>query len=164
MSGVIDKIKSYFSKVKHKEIIVAIALSLVLILIYFASKSPKINQNNAETGSSDYCSVMTGDVLDAVRLMTGSDECKVIINWEAGVENVIAYTTTTSGSNSTKTPEIISVNGQNSPIVLREEFPKACSVAVVCPKNTEVSTRLNIKYMISTLLGVDVNDVAIYNC
>ena len=159
-----DKIKSYFSKVKHKEIIVAIILAIILLVIYFGSTTLTTTGNNQPEKNDDYCARMCNDVLEAVKLMTDSDDCKVIISWEAGVESVIAYTTSSSGNGTTQSPEIITSNGQSSPIVLREEFPTAKSVAVVCPKNTSITTKMNIKYMIATLLNVDVNSVAIYNC
>lgn len=165
LSDLICKIKGYWSKVKHKEIILALILVIVLLFVYFSGRiGSENNQSEGTDFESDYCTKMSEDLLDAVCLMTDSQNCKVIINWEAGVESVIAYTTSSSGSSTTKTPEIVSNNGQSSPIILKEQFPKAVSVAVICPSDTSTTTKMNIKFMVGTLLSVDVNNVAIYSC
>ena len=165
LSNAFCKIKVLWSKVKHKEIFLAVILSLILLLVYFSEQIGENQKETEEMGQdSDYCSKMSNDLLDAVCLMTNSRDCKVIINWEAGVESVIAYTTSSSGSSMTKTPEIVSNNGQSSPIILKEQFPKAVSVAVICPRETSTTTKMNVRFMVGTLLGVDVNNVAIYSC
>jgi hypothetical protein len=165
LSNIFCKTKGLWSKIKHKEIFFAAVLSLILIFVYFSDQFKTNEKEDVElTKDSNYCSKMSEDLLDAVCLMTNSQNCKVIINWEAGVESVIAYTTSSSGSSTTKSPEIVSNNGQSSPIILKEQFPKAVSVAVVCPTNTSITTKMNIRFMVGTLLGVDVNNVAIYSC
>lgn len=167
MNSFLIKIKEKFLKTKHKEIFAIIILIFVLLLVYFAdfgfAKTTKTSASN-ESDYIDYCAKMTSDITEAVNLMTGSDSCKVIINWSDGGESVIAYITTSSGTNTTKTPQIITKNGVSSPIILKEEYPKALSVAIVCPMNTNTATKLNIKYMITTLLDMDFDNIAIYSC
>ena len=166
MSKELEKIKNYIKKIKHKEFIAIGVLCVVLIAMYFISI--KVPEKSADAIASQsqigYCESMATDILDAVKLMSNSEQCKVIINWDGGVESVIAYTTSSASNSSTKSPEIINNNGTSSPIVLKEEFPHATSVAIVCPSSVDVATKLKIRYMVSTLLDIDINNIAIYSC
>lgn len=170
MNEFIAKIKNMFTKIKHKELVIALILIAVLLLLYFSGKGGVFtflssgSETEKETAEYGYCEKMALDVTDAVMLLTGSDKCKVIINWADGGENEIAYTTTVNATGETKTPQLVTVNGVSAPIILKESYPTALSVAVVCPKNTSTETKLNIKYLISTLLQSDINDIAIYSC
>lgn len=171
MNEVIPKIKNALAKIKHKELLIAVILIVILFLLYFSGKnslfsffSSDATFEESEQTEYGYCEKMTLDVTEAVKLLTNSDQCKVIINWSDDGESVIAYTTTVNSGGESKTPQLVTVNGVSSPIVLKETHPVAVSVAVVCPKNTSTETKLNIKYLISTLLQADINNIAIYSC
>ena len=170
MNEWMDKIKASFSKIKRKELVIVFILIVLLVIVYFSGRGGLFSFASAESqtaaadGEYNYCERMTLDITEAVQLLTGSDGCKVIINWADGGEDIIAYTTTVNANGETNTPQIVTVNGVSGPIVLKEQFPKAVSVAVVCPANTSIATKLNIKYLISTLLQSDINDIAIYSC
>ncbi len=167
MNSFLAKIKEKFSNLGRKEMLAIIVLILLLIVVYFFDsdffKATKTSTTNI-SNDVGYCEKMTLDITEAVNLMTGSDNCKVIVNWSDEGESIIAYTTTSSGSNTSKTPQIITKNGVSSPVILKEEHPKALSVAVVCPSNTATATKLDIKYMILTLLNIDFDNIAIYSC
>lgn len=170
MSEWFAKVKEALSRVKRKELIIVAVLIVMLLAVYFwgggnlFSFAGGTRASDAPQSEYSYCERMTMDITDAVELFTGSDKCKVIINWSDGGEDIIAYTTTVNAGGETKTPQLVTVNGVSAPIVLKEEYPKAVSVAVVCPENTSIETKLDIKYFISTLLKSDINDIAIYSC
>lgn len=171
MNEVIPKIKNALTKIKNKELLIAAILIVILFLLYFSGKNSVFSFSSSDTSAVEteqselsYCEKMAYDVTEAVKLLTDSDRCKVIINWSDDGESVIAYTTTVNSGGESKTPQLVTINGVSSPIVLKETHPVVLSVAVICPKNTSTETKLNIKYLVNTLLQADIDNIAIYNC
>lgn len=166
MNDLIAKIKKKFMEMRHKELWIAGIILLAILMFYLSDCTyfTATEKQSIQKEELSYSEKMTRDILDAVKFMTGSGDCKVIINWADGGENVIAYTTSSSGSGETKTPEIVTINGVSSPIVLQEKYPQAQSIAIICPKNTSVKIKLDIKTMVSTLLNTSFDNIAIYSC
>ena len=157
-----SSIAEKFKKLKHKEIIVAVVAVMVMLAIYFSSYLTKGTESASyekETGS-DYCSKMESDVLEAVKKLSGDKNAKVIVNWETSVEAVIAYATSTGQNSSSSQPTIVQ-NG--NPVVLKEIYPKALGVAILISGGDNVKLRLDITGMVSTLLDISPEKIAVYS-
>ena len=154
------------------ELYVALALIAVLAFICFFGKrgglfsfAVKKSDDGADSVSAEsYCDKMSDEILSAVKMICGSDNCKVIINWEEGEQDILAYVVKTDKNGETKTPQLVTVNGVSSPLVIGKTQPKALSLAIVCPKSTSTTQKLDIKYLVSTLLDCDFDQIAIYDC
>lgn len=147
-----------FARLKHKEIIIAVIAVAVMLIIYFSSMGGSSAANEEET-RADYCAKMETEVKDAVRVLSGDKNANVIINWESGIEAVIAYTVSTNKDSSVSTPV---VGTGSKPIVLKEVYPKALGVAVVVKGGGAVKTKLDIMNMVSVLLDISPEKIAVY--
>lgn len=172
MTKIVDKIKKAIAALHGKELYVALALIALLAFICFFGKgnglfsfATKSSDGSATVGTTEsYCDKMSDEILSAVKMICGSDNCKVIINWEEGEQDILAYVVKTDKNGETKTPQLVTVNGVSSPLVIGKTQPKAKSLAIVCPKSTSTTQKLDIKYLVSTLLGCDFDQIAIYDC
>ena len=172
MTKIVDKIKKAIAALHGKELYVALALIALLAFICFFGKgnglfsfAAKSSDVSAAVGATEsYCDKMSDEILSAVKMICGSDNCKVIINWEEGEQDILAYVVKIDKNGETKTPQLVTVNGVSSPLVIGKTQPKAKSLAIVCPKSTSTTQKLDIKYLVSTLLGCDFDQIAIYDC
>ena len=172
MTKIVDKIKKAIAALHGKELYVALALIALLAFICFFGKgnglfsfAAKSSDGSAAVGAKEsYCDKMSDEILSAVKMICGSDNCKVIINWQEGEQDILAYVVKTDKNGETKTPQLVTVNGVSSPLVIGKTQPKAKSLAIVCPKSTSTTQKLDIKYLVSTLLGCDFDQIAIYDC
>ncbi|MDR0426902.1 MAG: hypothetical protein LBH24_07025 [Clostridiales bacterium] len=162
-AGKADKpktVKEKLKAVKHKEVILAVLAVAVMLVIYFTTlaRSGGGTSDGAKASASDYCAEMQRRVESAVNAMAGAKESKVIINWESGVEAVIAYAINENQNSTSKTPQIV----QGGPVVLKEIYPKALGVIVVCANGDNIRLQIEIKDMISTLLSIEPVRIAVY--
>ncbi|MDR2201801.1 MAG: hypothetical protein LBP26_03435 [Clostridiales bacterium] len=162
-----SKIKTAVKKikgVKNIEIIVAVIAVVVMLAIYFAGKagSAKKPQAAGAEFSENYCAKIERELTAALSSLKGAGRVGVMINWESGVESVIAYITNTSGGSSASTPQIIQNNGSTRPIVLKEIYPKALGVIIICEGGDNVATKLDIISAVSTLLDITPDKISVY--
>ena len=160
-----DKKKGFFDKFKNlkgKEIIIAIIAVAIMLIIYFSStaSSEKIVTARNET---DYTNSFQQSITTLVKSMSGDDNAAVSISWLNGTEKIIAYSESQSASGTTKTPTIIQSQYGNEPIVLKIIYPQAQSVAIVIKNGNETKMRLAVQQMVSTLLKLSPENVAVYS-
>ena len=155
--------KESLKKLKHKEIIVAVVAVAVMLLIYFSSlDSGKISEETTTVTTTDYCSEVREEIRLVVAKMSGDKKAEVIISWESGVEEIIAYTTSQNGNSINSSPTIVSSSGEGKPIVLKEVYPKALGVIVVFDGAENTKLKIEVMNMVSTLLGISPEKVAVY--
>lgn len=161
-----SKIKKWFAAIKakkHFEIVVAVLAVALMLVLYFSSKSGGRASVKAETPTrADYCERMERELGDAIAKIKGVGESETVVRWESSVETIIAYSTSTSGNSVTTTPTIVTEQGAGAPIVLKELYPKALGVLVICKGGSDVATQLRIKDAVSVLLGISPESVAVY--
>ena len=161
-----SKIKKFIASVKakkHLEIIIAVIAVVIMLVLYFSTKTGKPDKTEtADSYSYDYCEKTRADLESALSLMKGVGKVKVVISWESGVEKVIAYATGNSGSNITTTPTIIQAQGVSSPVVLKELYPKALGVIIICQGGNNIAVKLDIINAVSALLNISQNKVYVY--
>jgi stage III sporulation protein AG len=97
---------------------------------------------------------MERELNDKLSALDGAGACEVIVSWESGIEAVIAYITNTSQNAVTQSPQIISSGGTQSPVILKEIYPKALGVVVFCQGAGNVRVRMDVMTAVSTLLEI----------
>jgi len=153
--GIIARLKS----VKHIELIVAGIAVVVMLALYFGSKpldslGAGNNRPAANSGQEDYCARIERELTETLSKMEGAGETKVIVNWESSVEAVIAYITNASQNGTAQSPQVITGGGAQGPIVLKEIYPKAVGVVILCQGGTNVKVKLDIINAVSVLLNI----------
>ncbi len=156
-------VKQKLARLKHKEIIIAIIAVVIMLLIYFSSISEKSSgKENESAKRTDYCLEIKQAVIDAVIKLSGDKNATAAIGWESSEEYVIAYTTSQNGSSVTQTPTLVQASGESKPIVLQTLYPKAIGAVVVFDGATDTRKRIEVMELVSTLLGISPEKVAVY--
>lgn len=162
ISRAVDKLK----KIKHVEVIIAVIAIVVMLAIYFSAKfgssSKKAEAIEQVADSSSYCRQMESHLTEALGSIAGVGKIKLVINWESSVESVIAYVTNNGTNSSTSTPQIIQSTSGSKPIVLKEIYPKALGVIIVCEGGGNVGTKLDIINAVSVLLNITPDKISVY--
>ena len=172
MNKTVERIKKALASLSGKELYVALALIALLAAICIFRKGfsfvTKTENNDSSSAASNepysYCENMQREISEAVKMICDSDECKVIINWAEDERDIPSYVVTTTKDGETKTPQIITVNGTATTVSVGKTHPTAVSCAIVCPKSTSIRQKLDIKYLVNTLLGCDFDNIVIYDC
>lgn len=157
--------KSILAKLKNGkrfEIIVCVIAVVAMLAIYISTIVPKKAKTTTTDATADYCTRMRDELTDAVSALKGAGKTKVIINWESGVEAVIAYITSTGGSTTTNTPQIVTGPNGTKPIVLKEIYPKALGAIIICEGGDNVRVKLDIINAVSVLLSLAPESICVY--
>lgn len=154
MNSVLSKIKD----LKHKEIIIAVVAVIVMLIIYFSSfgGSPKATLSAIDT--DDYCTRIRQQIESAISRMDGAGKAEVVINWSSGVEIVPAQNTTINGNSTTS--QVVQSSG--GPIVLKEIYPRAIGVLIVCEGGSNAKIKIDIIMAISTLMDISTDKVLVF--
>ena len=159
--------------IKHIEIYVIIIFVAVLAVVYISS-----NNNNSKTSSSEfnvetYATNLEVKLKNVLSEISGAGKVSVMVMLDGGMkyeyatksEEVTTSSSLTNGTNSKTTTNenivMITQNGKQSPLVIREYFPDVIGVVVVCAGANNVAVKLNIISAVSTLLGVDSNKIEV---
>ena len=153
MNKFFNKLKS----LKNKEIIIAAITVVILLVIYFSSFFPT-EKTKSEIAPADYCSAKQMQIEQAVSQMEGVGKAQVVINWSSGVEIVTAVNTTVNG-NSTTT-QIVHSSGE--PIVIKEIYPRAVGVPIVCEGGSNAKVKVDIIMAIATLMDISTDKVLVF--
>ena len=156
-------------------IILFVVVALVVINIDF-SKSKNTTAASANSSTTDYTSSkayiddLENRLTAILSAIKGAGQPRVMITIENGPEiNVANQTeekTTTTGSGSTVTvvtsPILISVAGEDVPLVTSETVPKIQGVIVVSAGASDIRVRLDMLYAIQALLDVPKDNIQIF--
>ena len=162
------KIKGFFAKLKskkHFETVVAVIAVVVMLVLYFSVKtgtSKSTTPSAAAVPVTDYCERTEQKLVAALEAMQGVGKVKTVISWESGVETVIAYATNSAGGNITTTPTVVQTQGSSGPIVLKELYPKALGVIIICQGGNNVAVKLDVMRAVSALLDISQNKINVY--
>lgn len=158
LSRLVQKIKSK----KHIEIIIAVIAVAIMLVLYFSVKTGDKSETATAAGVDTYCEKMETQLADVIGSISGAGKTKIIVNWESSTEAQIAYVTQTSGSNITSTPQLITSQGSSGPVIIKEIYPKAKGVIVVCEGGGNVKIKLDIITAVSTLLDITSDKINVY--
>lgn len=160
--GLISRLK----KIKHFEIIIAVIAVVIMLIIYFVGFGGSGQNNQAANSAnssvySDYCARMQSELTEYVSKIQGAGSTKAVINWESGVELILAASENSSQNSNTSSPIIVSGSGSSNPVVVKEIYPKAIGVVVVCEGGGNSKVKVDIIMSVSTLLGISSDRVVV---
>ena len=147
-----SKIKKWISSLKskkHLELVIAVIAVVIMLVLYFSTRAGSASKTERQ-------------LVEALEAMKGVGKVKAVVSWESGVEKVIAYATSNSGNSVTTTPIVIQSQGISSPIVLKELYPKALGVIIICQGGNNIAVKLDVMNAVSALLNISQNKVNVY--
>lgn len=167
----LQRIKS----IKHIEIILLLIFVVVLALIYFSGSSNKNKTEDvtAEFSIKEYNLYLENKLASVINEISGVDNVSVMITLDGGIkyeyakekDEVTTSSNVSGGTNSKTTVSekvvVVSVNGKNTPLVVKEIYPDVLGVIVVARGVNDVKTKLNIISAIETVLGVKSDNIQI---
>lgn len=171
----IEKIKN----IKNFEIYIAVIFVLIILLIYFSSSfscsSPKKpSKEDSYKSAYDYCQQVENKLRKILSTIKNAGRVDVMITFESTPERVIAYITNSSTNtstdgnggynehtNNTSTPQIIYVDGDQIPLILKEISPKVTGVLVVAEGADDVKVKLDIINAVSVVLDVSPDKIKV---
>lgn len=160
MGKKIGKLKEKLKNLKNKEILIAVAAVIVMLIVYFVGGTGKTVETKTTTGDVvDYRVKIETELRDAIIRLSGDKNVKVIVSWESGTESLIAYSTTENQNSTTKTPTVVQ---GGKPIVLKEIYPNALGAVVVVKGGNEVKLKLDIVNAVAAITNLSPEKVAVY--
>ena len=160
-----SKLKQFIASLKEKkhiEIIIAVLAVAVMLILYFSTKIGPSKSTQEVATASRYCEQVEEELISALEAMKGVGKVKAVVSWESGVETVIAYATSSSSGGITTTPTLVQSQGSSKPIVLKEIYPKALGVVIICQGGNNTAVKLDVMNAVSVLLGISQNKVNVY--
>jgi len=174
-----DKLK----KVKHIEIYAIVVLVVIFLLFYFSPTSNKSSSTTSVTtqitSTTQYAESLEERLNSVLSKISGAGQVSCMITLDGEVERVLAYSndqknsstenTSSSGTvnktqteNSSREPIIITVNGSNEPLVIKEIMPAVKGVVVVATGADNVKVKLDILKAVQALLNVESSQIEIF--
>ncbi|MCL2599196.1 MAG: hypothetical protein FWD76_04735 [Firmicutes bacterium] len=162
IKGQFGQVVTKLKKVKHIEFYVAGVAIALMLLIYFStsifggvgSKSVDKPTMQAPMTYDEYIIKKEAQVGRMIGQIKGVGESDVAINFESSVEYVLAVIVSETGSGKTETPILVTENGVTKPIILKEIYPKALGVFVVCQGANNAAVRTAILDGVSAMLDI----------
>ena len=175
-TAILERIKG----IKNIGLIVGIAVISLIAVFVMGSFSENTNKNNANTSisNSDYLEIedRLSKVLSKIE---GVGDVSVMINFAGTAEIVTAITSNTSkdktqdqdssGSRVTeretenRSPVIIQKDGEDVPLILKENLPDVVGVVVVAQGAGRMEVRIKLLQAVQTLLDVSADKVEIFS-
>lgn len=165
----------FFAKIKtikHIEIIVLVIFAAVLLLIIFGfSGSSGSTSSSGGTSLEEYQKKLEKQLADTISQIDGAGKISVMITFETGSEQVIAYSTDKTTNSSTENgrttssmterSQIVLIGGK--PVVLYEVQPKIKGVLVVAEGAENVKVKIEISKAVSTILDIEPRYIEIFS-
>lgn len=175
-TAILERIKG----VKNIGLIVGIAVVSLIAVFVMGSFGENTNKNNtnASISNSDYLEIedRLSKVLSKIE---GVGDVSVMINFAGTAEIVTAITSNTSkdktqdqdssGSRVTeretenRSPVIIQKDGEDVPLILKENLPDVVGVVVVAQGAGRMEVRIKLLQAVQTLLDVSADKVEIFS-
>lgn len=178
--GFLDALAGRIKKVKHFEFILVGVFALAAVLIFFnwggsfGSGDKTDADDNQYISASDYCLQTESKLGRILSTVKGAGSVEVMINFESTPERILAYIVTVNANksasgdtnfnetdNKTQSPQILNVNGQQVPLVLKELAPKVTGVIVVSEGADNIKTRLDLINATAVLLDIDRENIIV---
>lgn len=165
-----SKIKSYvekFKQSKHKErlLIVACIFGVVLILLSEIKLPATASKKSAQTDYQQYISILEDKTESIISSIDGVGKCKVMITLQETDENFYAQNldeNTNSGYISKKSEYVLyEDNNNDSPVLIKQSFPKVMGVAVVCQGGNDANVKEKIISAVSSLFGISTAKISV---
>ena len=169
----VNKIKEILKSITHgadkKKIIMIVGfLGIALILLSEfvpASSDAKAKKTADEVDYSAYASELESRTAEIISSIDGVGKCKVMITLEQTDESVFAKNTdenASSGSYSKKSEYVLyEDNNNDTPVLIKQYFPKVKGVAIVCAGADDVVVRERVISSVSALFGLPTTKISV---
>lgn len=172
--------KSFINRLKelgYKPLVLIMLLLVVAVIMLNASSkagsaTKKEDQGDVSTytTSLQYINKIESKLNEVIANIKGAGSVKVMISISSSpelsvLENIEEKVVSTqSGTTTTTTTEpiIVSVNGKDEPLILKETLPAINGVIVVSSGASDVKVKLDIINAVSTALGINSNKVEVF--
>ena len=171
-----DRIK----KVKHIEIYIAVALAVIIAVIYFSSIASivqhgqsrrfKVENNKIDNISSnfstsgEYIDYLENKLENVITKVKGAGNVEVVVTLEKGFEYIYLTeeeTRNTSNGTVITTSTIVLVNGK--PVIIEEIYPVVKGIVVISSGAKDISVKMDILSIIQTVVEIDNSKINIYS-
>ena len=168
-SKITEKLKNLYTNSQSKfKIITAIGLIGILLIFLsdaFSSKEKKEEQVTQSYNYNEYISNLENQLEGVISSIDGVGECKIMITLENTAESVYATDVETkndSDSANLKDEYVIynSSDGE-TPVLIKEYFPKVQGVTVVCTGGDNISVKEKIIEAVTSLFNIATNRVSV---
>ena len=180
--GFISKIK----KIKHLDILLVILFVVVILLIYFSTIGAKNNVKNTQDNMSQtqdqnsnntysfqsttlesYKDSLEQKLANTLSHIKNAGEVTVVVNFSSGIEDVLAYTTSSyideNGKEvETKTPVLITIDGQTCPLILERIMPCPSNIVVIATGARDTNVKLEIQKAVQALFNLQTSKIEIF--
>lgn len=169
-----NKIQETLSKIlkndsKKVKVIVAVGLVGIVLIAMSSLFTPSNKEKDVSSESSiDYSSYSKETeqkLTDIISSISGVGECKVMITFETGSENVYATDSelkNDENSSDSKDEYVLynSSNGEKA-LLIKEKYPTVQGVSVVCDGGDDVEVREKVINTVTSLFNISTNRVSV---
>ena len=144
-----------------------------MAIIYISSSSSTSIKSSDEFNAEIYANNLENKLENVLKEISGAGRVSVMIMLDGGMkyeyakesEEVTTSSSLTNGTNSKTTTNenivMITQNGKQTPLTIRQYYPDVTGVVVVCSGASNVAVKLNIISAVSTILGIDANKIEV---
>lgn len=169
MSKITEAIKNMLSS-DGKKIKIIVAVGLIGIVLIFASDmldngEDKQTENDADISYEEYTKQLEDKLTDTISLIDGVGECKVMITLENTTESVYATDAETKSDDSSLNQKdeyvIYDSKDGETPVLIKEYFPRVQGVTVVCSGGDNTAVKEKIINSVTSLFNIPANRVSV---
>lgn len=162
-------LKKFINAKDKKQIIVVFGIIGVLLILLSefvpSQTSDSVKSDKCTYDYTEYSEQLEKKTTDFISSIDGVGKCKVMITLEVTDENVYAKNideTKENGSYSKKSEYVLyEENNNDTPILVKQYFPKVKGVAVACAGGDDVVVREKIISGISSLFGISSTKISV---
>ena len=152
-------LEKFKHKIKKEHIIIAVSL-LALILIVFSSFK-LTGGEGFENQTQSYVLMLEEKLTKSIERLEGVKSATVIIQVNEGIKTVIAEDVKEIDENGKKTTITTPVFVGGEPVILGEIYPAVTGVVVLCSCSDQLTVRLSVLDVVTTMLGISCDKVRI---
>ncbi len=147
---------------KGKNVVAYVIVAILAAVFLFLMLGTSSEENN-ESGDAvmEYVDNLEKRLSENLSKVSGAGKVSVVVSVEAGMETVLAMTSTTNTSDNGTivVEEPLIVNGKT--IVLKELYPKITGVLIVAEGANNIAVRRKLEQATVSLLNIGVNNIEI---
>lgn len=165
-----DCLENFIKTKDKKQIIIVIGIVGVLLILLseflpVQTASSSKSKQTAQSDYSQYVDELEKKTTDFISSIDGVGKCKVMITLDVSDENVYAKNIEESkddGSYSKRSEYVLyEDNNNDTPILVKQYFPKVKGVAVTCTGGDNVVVREQIISGVSSLFGISSTKISV---
>ena len=152
--------KSILKKIKIEYLIIVILL-VVAVYIFFSSTSVNLGLSKNNNDTSSYQNGIEEKLESTLSKINGVGDCVVSVSFDGSGEEVVLKNSETKTENGVTTQSSTAVIVNGKPYVLKELEPKVRGVVVVCKGADNLSVKMAITEVLTTILNVSSDNIRI---